>query len=604
MKRLQLKHCLAFVLGFILLFHMGVMYPKAGASVSIGLSSSNVSIGDSVTATVSVDGSDISAYTIYVSYDSSILEYNSSSGSATSNGGGGTVTMTGTGSSSISISFTAIANGSAYISTSGSECYDIDLNMIDISHAGVTVNVATSGSSGSTSGNKKTSSQTNDGKSDDCDLASLQISPGELTPAFDPATTSYYVKVEKDVTSMVVSASPANSKATTDVAGAGLIEPGDNTVTITVTAENGAVKVYTLNVVAGEDNGDAKATIDGKLYHFAKISEGLEIPEGFTETKFKFKEWEVTGFQSPNKKLTICLLENDKEEQSWFVYDSKKDAFYPYFELSAQFNRYVVLPVPEGVTVPEGFTQTEAHIGDNTVVAYISQYIDDKMIYLVYAMNISGEEGFYYYDMNEKAFLRYAIPVNVPKEPEIATPAEPPAPEVVIKEVPMKDTSFFNKKMLFWMLIGVSGLAVIFLLFMIMAVISKRRVKDELVQAEDMVAQLAKGRKGINREELIDLEDIHEVKKEKKPKEPKEPKKSKEPVEPEEDSEEIHEITAKKPSKSDSKDKPKEKKQPKSEIDRINQIELPDVDALVAEVTKDVPKEYDPDKDSAFSDDE
>ena len=74
-----------------------------GGNVVIALSASTVSVGNNVTATISVSGSDISAYTIYVSYNSSVLQYNSASGSAIVNGGGGTVTASGTSAGSFSI---------------------------------------------------------------------------------------------------------------------------------------------------------------------------------------------------------------------------------------------------------------------------------------------------------------------------------------------------------------------------------------------------------------------------------------------------------------------------------------------------------------------
>ena len=90
-----LKRGLAILTAFILCLQFGKIDAQA-ANVVIALSASTVSVGNNVTATISVSGSDISAYTIYVSYNSSVLQYNSASGSAIVNGGGGTVTASGT----------------------------------------------------------------------------------------------------------------------------------------------------------------------------------------------------------------------------------------------------------------------------------------------------------------------------------------------------------------------------------------------------------------------------------------------------------------------------------------------------------------------------
>ena len=264
-----LKRGLAILTAFILCLQFGKIDAQA-ANVVIALSASTVSVGNNVTATISVSGSDISAYTIYVSYNSSVLQYNSASGSAIVNGGGGTVTASGTSAGSFSISFTAIANGSGSITTSGSDVYDINGNAISISHAGATVTVATASNNGdnnngnaTTEAGETTETTEDDGRSADCDLASLQVSPGTLTPAFSADRTTYSLQVDEDVTSVVVSASAADGNATTSVSGANSIQKGKNTVRVTVTAENGAVKVYTINVQAGEDVGDPVATIDG-----------------------------------------------------------------------------------------------------------------------------------------------------------------------------------------------------------------------------------------------------------------------------------------------------------------------------------------------------
>ena len=280
-----LKRGLAILTAFILCLQFGKIDAQA-ANVVIALSASTVSVGNNVTATISVSGSDISAYTIYVSYNSSVLQYNSASGSAIVNGGGGTVTASGTSAGSFSISFTAIANGSGSITTSGSDVYDINGNAISISHAGATVTVATASNNGDTNnGNatteagETTETTEDDGRSADCDLASLQVSPGTLTPAFSADRTTYSLQVDEDVTSVVVSASAADGNATTSVSGANSIQKGKNTVRVTVTAENGAVKVYTINVQAGEDVGDPVATIDGKEYSFVMNEDGLEAPE-------------------------------------------------------------------------------------------------------------------------------------------------------------------------------------------------------------------------------------------------------------------------------------------------------------------------------------
>ena len=503
-----LKRGLAILTAFILCLQFGKIDAQA-ANVVIALSASTVSVGNNVTATISVSGSDISAYTIYVSYNSSVLQYNSASGSAIVNGGGGTVTASGTSAGSFSISFTAIANGSGSITTSGSDVYDINGNAISISHAGATVTVATASNNGDTNnGNatteagETTETTEDDGRSADCDLASLQVSPGTLTPAFSADRTTYSLQVDEDVTSVVVSASAADGNATTSVSGANSIQKGKNTVRVTVTAENGAVKVYTINVQAGEDVGDPVATIDGKEYSFVMNEDGLEAPEGFTAGTTTYKDWDVLSYESPNKKITVVCLKDEDGENHWFIMDAEKDVFTPYQEYSSQYNRYIITAVPDGVAIPDGFKETTLKIGDNSVVAYQSDDIADKDLYLGYAINVEGEEGFYEYDAKEQAFLRY-VPmivseeVLVPATPTVATPSAP-------VEVPTEKSPFTNP-----LVIGIMvGAAVIIVILVVCLVIFAGRINKqnkEMLDAEDMIAQLANANKDVNPELLQKL---------------------------------------------------------------------------------------------------
>lgn len=503
-----LKRGLAILTAFILCLQFGKIDAQA-ANVVIALSASTVSVGNNVTATISVSGSDISAYTIYVSYNSSVLQYNSASGSAIVNGGGGTVTASGTSAGSFSISFTAIANGSGSITTSGSDVYDINGNAISISHAGATVTVATASNNGDTNnGNatteagETTETTEDDGRSADCDLASLQVSPGTLTPAFSADRTTYSLQVDEDVTSVVVSASAADGNATTSVSGANSIQKGKNTVRVTVTAENGAVKVYTINVQAGEDVGDPVATIDGKEYSFVMNEDGLEAPEGFTAGTTTYKDWDVLSYESPNKKITVVCLKDEDGENHWFIMDAEKDVFTPYQEYSSQYNRYIITAVPDGVAIPDGFKKTTLKIGDNSVIAYQSDDIADKDLYLVYAINVEGEEGFYEYDAKEQAFLRY-VPmivseeVLVPATPTVATPSAP-------VEVPTEKSPFTNP-----LVIGIMvGAAVIIVILAVCLVIFAGRINKqnkEMLDAEDMIAQLANANKDVNPELLQKL---------------------------------------------------------------------------------------------------
>jgi|GEM_PF-213117 len=403
----------------------------ADVSVTIALSASSVSIGQSVTATVSVSGSTISAYTLYVSYSSDILQYSSGSG-ATINGGGGAITISGTGAGSSTLSFSAIANGSASIATSGEDFFDINYNYLSVSHASVLVTVQTteattqattestteattkqdsteSSEDDTEATTEDTTEDTTEELSSDYLLSSLAISPGELSPEFDPYTAAYDVTLEAGTTSVIVSAETSSDKATVNVAGSKSLVDGKNTVTVTVTAENGAVKIYTLNVQVGDVVDTDTVTIGDVTYTIVKDGYYPDYPQDFTYADISYKGEQIQGCTSANGKLSLLCLMDEGGNKAWYIYDDIEDTFTLYKEYTANDARYVILPKPIEIAVPDGYKPTTLTIGEEDEAVSYEAYTDGASddIYLIYAMNVNGDAGFYFYDKLEGSFMRF-----------------------------------------------------------------------------------------------------------------------------------------------------------------------------------------------------
>ncbi|MDE5830438.1 MAG: cadherin-like beta sandwich domain-containing protein, partial [Clostridia bacterium] len=94
----------------------------------------------------------------------------------------------------------------------------------------------------------------------DNNLAELAVDKGSLSPAFNAGTTNYTVTVGSDVTSLNIYARTADAKATVAGAGAKNINYGSNKFAITVKAENGSTKAYTVNVIR-QDSRSSNANL-------------------------------------------------------------------------------------------------------------------------------------------------------------------------------------------------------------------------------------------------------------------------------------------------------------------------------------------------------
>lgn len=89
-------------------------------------------------------------------------------------------------------------------------------------------------------------------KSNNNSLKSLTIENQDLQPAFSKDVTSYTLEVINDVTSLQIKAEAEDEKASVSVKGNEDLKIGENVVTISVSAENGDIKIYEIKVTRKE----------------------------------------------------------------------------------------------------------------------------------------------------------------------------------------------------------------------------------------------------------------------------------------------------------------------------------------------------------------
>ena len=90
--------------------------------------------------------------------------------------------------------------------------------------------------------------------SDNNNLLKLSTNYGNLSPEFNKDTTAYTVEVDNDIEIINVFATKEDTNATIVGAGKYALEVGENEVNVTVTAENGDIKMYTLKIIRKQSN--------------------------------------------------------------------------------------------------------------------------------------------------------------------------------------------------------------------------------------------------------------------------------------------------------------------------------------------------------------
>ena len=298
--------------------------------------------GESLTITLKYSGATFGSATARVTYDSSILEYSSCSG-AEANGGGDTVILTmanGSGVESLSckLKFKAKKAGSTSVSVSTTDVYNIDLEELSASSASTTVTVKSTADKASTN----------------ADLSAMRVSSGTLSPSFSPSVTSYKVKVPNSVTTCTISADKADSKSSVSVTGSPDLKVGENVRKVTVTAESGKTKTYTITITreaaeggasGGGQGGDNSNTqppenqpieteIGGTAYIVCEDFEKVEIPETFHEDAAAYNDKQIPVIRSTEGNLVLALLkpaessgEDAENEAAWYFYNEKSNKF-------------------------------------------------------------------------------------------------------------------------------------------------------------------------------------------------------------------------------------------------------------------------------------
>lgn len=104
-------------------------------------------------------------------------------------------------------------------------------------------------------------------------LSGLGAEGYSLTPSFSRDTESYNLIVDTSVSSITVTASAADSRASVTGTGTVALQGGSNDITVTVTAQNGSTRIYTIHVVK-QDGGPTAGNGSSPVSDPGSVSSG------------------------------------------------------------------------------------------------------------------------------------------------------------------------------------------------------------------------------------------------------------------------------------------------------------------------------------------
>ena len=231
-------------------------------------------------------------------------------------------------------------------------------------------------------------------------LSSLKVEGYELD--FDKEKTEYTLDVDEDVTSVNITATPSDDNANIIGTGSIKLTDGVNNIKITVIAENGNERVYSITINV-KDIDPIKVKIGKKEYNVVKKVEQLTAPDNFSPIEADIDNKKVPALYNEITGYILVGLKDEKGNIKLYIYDPKSKSYSIYHEIT--FNS-IKLYYTKPSSVPKGLKKVNIDINGDKVTSYKANKKSD--FYLVYGMNVNtGSLGWYRYDSKDKTLQRY-----------------------------------------------------------------------------------------------------------------------------------------------------------------------------------------------------
>lgn len=385
MKKNRVYKCLIAIFMSVMLMNLSLSETIA-ASFSVSSSKSSVAPGGTFTVKISVGGA-------------GQFSVSASNGSVSSS----SVWADG----SASVTATAGQSGTTTITVTASDVTATDESPITGSKS-VSVSIKQPSSGGSNGNSSTPSTPTTpkvDNRSKDNTLSSLSVSTGTLSPEFSADKTSYKVDLTSDVEKITINAKAKDSKATVSGTGEHELKIGENNLVVTVKAENGAKKTYTISVYVTEKPTVFATLGDQKLGVLNDLSK-VDTPKGFEPTKVTIDGNEVSALKNDKLGLTIVYMQNDKNENAFYIFEN--NAITQKFEtITINGKVYVILEAPKDLKGVNDLKSGKVKIGDIEIAGWTFTDEEHKNYSVVYLMNDAGEKSLYTYEATEGTLQKY-----------------------------------------------------------------------------------------------------------------------------------------------------------------------------------------------------
>ena len=381
---MKFKKIACILIGILLMFTNINSLKAASASISVSSSKSTVLVGDTFSVTVRISsGIALGTWEWTIDYDSS--KFKKLSGEDPVAYGDGSMK-----SASYTYQFKAIASGSGRVGVKSYGALDwATKSSFSLSVGSRTIKVITQAEL------EATYSKNNN-------LSSLSIDGYTLSPAFNKGVTSYTASGGANVEKINVIATREDSASSVSGAGTRDVSEGENKIDITVTAQNGAVKTYTI-VFTVVDNNPIEVTVDNKKLVVVKRASKLVAPSNYEYKEIKIGDQTVPSYYSDINKYYLVGLRDSDSNVKLYIYNDSNKSYTLYSE--TKFNQSLLQPLIMDKTFDESYIKKSIKINDSTFESYS---IPNTTYSIIHARDINtGKDDYYMYDSKTKTVVSY-----------------------------------------------------------------------------------------------------------------------------------------------------------------------------------------------------
>lgn len=247
-------------------------------------------------------------------------------------------------------------------------------------------------------------------------LKSLGVEGYTITPAFSKDKLEYTLEVPNDTKKVNIIFQKEDDKASVSGVGERELSEGLNKIEVKVTAENGNIKTYVINITVKELD-PINVKIGSEQYTIIRKEGILEKPENYEKSTIKISNEDVLCYKNEVTKTILIGLKDKKGNSSYYIYDENKHTYTKYNNIKIGTLSLSVIDMPKD-KLPSGYSKVSLAYNEDKIEAYqnidkhvtyaATEDVEGNDFYLVYAVNeVTGKESVYMYDKKENTIQRF-----------------------------------------------------------------------------------------------------------------------------------------------------------------------------------------------------